>query len=140
MKSIFAFVVLCGTCFGQVSTGPTSQVVNSQPAVSNQPSASVAARDGFKHVADRICFSAGSTTAPSLTQLSVNLRDGATGAGTVLASFVVVIPSSTGQNVPPFCTPVNAAGTKGTAMTLEFSALLTNLFQQVTLYYHDYSN
>ena len=53
--------------------------MNSQPAVSTQASASIAAGGaGIRHIAHMVCFSGGSTTAPALTNLQVNLRDGAT--------------------------------------------------------------
>ena len=109
--------------------------VVSTPAVSTQASASIAAEASVRHVADCINFSAGSTTAPAaVTNLTVNLRDGATGAGTVIASWTVVAPAATGQNVAPFSAcGLNLVGTTNTAMTLEFSALLTNLFESVTL-------
>lgn len=106
----------------------------STPAVSVLASASIAAESGVRHVADIVCFSAGSTTAPVLTQLTVNLRDGATGAGTIIHSWTVIIPAATGQNVPPYCTPpLQLTGTVNTAMTAEFSSLLANLFENVTL-------
>lgn len=106
----------------------------STPAVSTLGSASIAAEAGVRHVADCATFSAGSTTAPVLTKLTVSLRDGATGAGTIITSWTVVIPAGTGQNVAPYAVcGLNLAGTTNTAMTLEFSALLTNLFEDVTL-------
>jgi hypothetical protein len=106
----------------------------SNPAAGSQASASQAAAGAtLRNVATGICFSAGSTTAPALTALTVNLRDGATGAGTVKATFQIIIPASTGQNVVPFCTPVNIVGSYNTAMTLEFSAGLTNLIESVSL-------
>jgi len=106
----------------------------STPAVSVQASATIAAEAGVRHVADTVCFSAGSTTAVLLTKLNVNLRDGASGAGTILQSWTVVMSASTGQSVPPVCFPdLQLTGTTNTAMTLEFSALLTNLFEDVTL-------
>lgn len=108
--------------------------VVSTPAVSTQASASIAAEAGVRHVATTACFSGGSTTAPAATKLNINLRDGATGAGTILASWTVVALAATGQNVAPFCTPpLYVVGSTNTAMTLEYSALLTNLFEDVTL-------
>lgn len=106
----------------------------STPAVSTQASASIAAEASVRHVADCVSFSAGSTTAPALTKLNLNLRDGATGAGTIIKSWTIVIPAATGQNAGPysFC-GLNLAGTTNTAMTAEFSALVTNLFEDVTL-------
>lgn len=136
MKKLVLFLLCSVAAFAQEGV-PKSLIVNHQPAVSTQATASVGAQDNIRHVADQVCFSAGSTTAPALTQLSVNIRDGATGAGTVLASFVVVISASTGQNTPPVCFPLSVQGTNNTAMTAEWSASLTNLFETVTLYYHN---
>jgi hypothetical protein len=139
MKKLAVFLLLSVCAVAQEGT-PKSLVVNHQPSVSTQATASIGAQDNIRHVADQVCFSAGSTTAPALTQLSVNIRDGATGAGTVLASFIIVIPASTGQNALPFCTALGMQGSNNTAMTAEWSAGLTNLFQQVTLYYHNRPN
>lgn len=106
----------------------------STPAVSTLASASIAAEASVRHVADCIGFSAGSTTAPVLTQLNVRLRDGATGAGTIIKSWTVIIPAATGQNVLPYSEcGLGLVGTTNTAMTLEFSSLLANLFEDVTL-------
>jgi hypothetical protein len=100
------------------------------PAASSQASASIAAEGGVRHVADCVSFSAGSTTAPALTALTVNLRDGATGAGTIIWTHEVVVSNATGQNVPPFSTcGLNLAGTTNTALTFEWSASLTNLIE-----------
>ena len=104
------------------------------PAVSNQATISIAAEAAVRHVADCVSFSAASTTAPALTALTVNLRDGATGAGTVLQTWQLAISNTTGQNVAPFgLCGLNLPGTTNTAMTLEFSALLTNLIQSVSM-------
>jgi hypothetical protein len=116
-----------------ITEGPRWTAVSS-PAVSNQASASIASEAGVRHVATRACFSAGSTTAPAATMLKVNLRDGATGAGTILTSWTIAITAAAGQNVQPYCFPIGPlVGTTATAMTLEFSALLTNLVEDVTL-------
>jgi hypothetical protein len=124
VNSIGTTLVENGSRWSKVST----------PAVSTLATASIAAEASVRHVATGVCFSAGSTTAPALTKLNINLRDGASGAGTVLASWTVIIPAATGQNVAPTCFPVGPfVGTTNTAMTLEFSALLTSLFEDVTL-------
>ena len=139
-RLLLAFLFLSLGAFGQVIQQRSLTVV-STPAASSQATASVLAADNVRHVADTVCFSGGSTTAPALTQLTVNLRDGASGAGTVLASWTVIIPATTGQNVAPFCSPeLEVAGSNATAMTLEFSALLTNEFESVTLMYHNTAN
>lgn len=110
-------------------------IVNSAPAAGSQASASIASEASVRHVATGLCFSSGSTTAPVLTSLQVNLRDGATGAGTVLASFEVEIPAATGVDTAPFCTQFTGGivGTTATAMTVEWSASLANLKQTATL-------
>ncbi len=77
-------------------------IATSTPTAGTQATASKAAgAAGVTHVVDCIAFSAGATTAPTLTKLNVNLRDGASGAGNILASWTVVIPASTGQVVAP---------------------------------------
>lgn len=110
----------------------------SAPAVSVQATVSKAAATGVRHVADCVSFSGASTTAPAATQLNVNLRDGASGAGTIIWTQTVVVLAATGQNVVPFSVcGLNLIGTPNTAMTLEFSALLTNLFEAVSLSGYD---
>lgn len=109
-------------------------MVISNPAAGSQATASIASEASVRHVVDCIAFSAASTTAPVLTALTVNVRDGATGAGTIIWTNQVVIPAATGQNVAPFnfC-GLNLVGTTATAMTLEFSASLANLIESVSI-------
>jgi hypothetical protein len=105
-----------------------------QPAAGTQAVASIAAEGSVRHVIDCIGFSASSTTAPSLTALTVVLRDGATGAGTIIWSHTIAISNATGQNVPPFSTcGLNLVGTTNTAATLEWSAGLANLVQSANV-------
>ncbi len=109
------------------------------PALSAQATASKAAGGaGVRHVVDCIGFSASSVTAPALTALTINLRDGASGAGSVIRSYSVAISATTGQNLSPqeFC-GLNLVGTAATAMTFEFSAGLTNLQQVVNISGYD---
>jgi len=108
--------------------------VVSNPAAGSQASASIALEASVRHVATMVCFSAGSTAAPAATALVVNLRDGASGAGTIIWSGMAVITASTGMNISNFCTPeLYLVGTTATAMTAEFSASLANLIESVTL-------
>ena len=112
-------------------TNPFNLVSN--PAAGTKATVTQAAAGaGIRNVATQVCFSAGATTAPVLTALTVNLIDGASG-GAAKVTFQVVIPAATGQSVLPFCTPVNLVGTANTAMTLEFSAGLSNLIESVSL-------
>jgi hypothetical protein len=108
--------------------------VISNPAASSQATASIAAEASVRHVVDCVSFSAGATTNPAATALTINVRDGATGAGTVIWTYQVVITAATGNLVPAhsIC-GLNLVGTTNTAMTLEFSALLTNLIESVSI-------
>lgn len=104
------------------------------PAAGSQATISIAAEAAVRHVADCISFSAAATTNPSATALTINLRDGATGAGTIIQSWQVVVTAATGTLVQPFgLCGLNTPGTTNTAMTLEFSASLANLIQSVSL-------
>jgi hypothetical protein len=109
--------------------------VFSNPAVSTQASASIAAEAAVRHVVDCIAFSAANTTAIGAAQLLVvNLRDGATGAGTVIWTYELFLAVGPGQGVPvQHICGLNLAGTTNTAMTLEFSALVTNLVESVSI-------
>jgi len=116
--------------------------VTSAPTVGSQATASVAAKDNTRHVADVICFAGGAVAAPAATALAVNLRDGASGAGTVLFTLTVAVPAGAGYNVPAFCAnlPNGIEGSNNTAMTLEWSASLANESESVTLLFHDTAN
>jgi hypothetical protein len=93
---------------------------------------------GVRHVADCISYSGGATTAPAATALTVDLRDSMTAAGTILWQARVVAPASTGTTIPAntLC-GLNIRGALSAPMTLEFSALLTNLFESVTVVWYD---
>ena len=112
--------------------------VLSTPAVSLQATASKAAgAAGVRHVADCVSYSAGAIAAPAATTLFINLRDGATGVGTVIWSKTVTIPATAAPHYDfSFC-GLNLIGTAATAMTLEFSVLLTNESESVTLTGYD---
>jgi hypothetical protein len=108
--------------------------VFSSPAAGSQGTASIAAEAAVRHVVDCISFSASAVVAPALTAGTVNLRDGATGAGTVLMAWSVAIPAATGQSVAPFgLCGLNLVGTTNTAMTLEFAGALANLSESVSI-------
>lgn len=113
---------------------PSRWAVTSSPAAGTQASASIANEANVRHVVDCVSFSGGSTTAPALTALTVTLRDGATGAGTVIWQHTVVVSAVTGENVPPYheC-GLNLVGTTNTAMTFEFSAGLANLIETANI-------
>jgi hypothetical protein len=69
--------------------------------------------------------------------VGIVVRDGATGAGTVILQFTAAIPVAAGtgqQEVAPFCSPaMDLVGTTATAMTAEFNTGVTNLVESITL-------
>lgn len=113
----------------------------SQPAVSSQATFSRAAAAGVRHVADCISLSsvAGPTTAPVVGPMNINLRDGATGAGTVLwTTTIQIIATASVTELAPFSVcGLALIGSPNTAMTLEFSAALANLAEVVSLSGYD---
>jgi hypothetical protein len=122
-----------------VAMGGTWAVQNS-PAVSTQATASKAAgAAGVRHVCTAVSFGFSASTAVAATLVTVNLRDGATGAGTVLWAWTFQLQAAA---IVPFNVTVpnlSFVGTAATAMTLEFGALLTNLVQYVNLAGYDVS-
>jgi hypothetical protein len=65
------------------------------------------------------------------------LRDGATGAGTILASWAIAIPATAGACAILSLAGLEIIGSPNTAMTLEFAAAGGALtFQSVTLTGH----
>lgn len=94
--------------------------VTSTPAVATQATASRAAGGaGVRHVATTltVCIATGAT---AQTPILAHLRDGATGAGTILRSFSFAAPVN-GHG----CESISGLamiGTAATAMTIEFAA------------------
>jgi len=109
--------------------------IQSTPAAGSQATISQASGGaGVKNVAESACFAFSATTAlGGITTVTVNLRDGATGAGTVLQAWQFTLPAAT---ITPFSQCVSGlhiSGTAATAMTLEFSAAVGNLMESVAL-------
>ncbi len=102
--------------------------------------ASKAANANGRHVADCISFSAEAVNAPAAAaQTDINLRDGASGAGTVIWTQTILIPATAAQHVliGPLC-GLNLIGTANTAMTLEFAnSAPANEFEAVDLTGYD---
>ena len=109
--------------------------ITHNPAANAQATISQAAAPaGVKNVCEGIsfCFSA-STALGGITTVTVNLRDGATGVGTVLKSWQFTLPAAT---IAPFqvsLSGLHIQGSAATAMTLEFAAGVTNLLENVSL-------
>jgi len=108
------------------------------PASNTQATVTQAAGTGGAiNVADCISFSVTTgAVAPSATTVTINLRDGTSGNGTVLWAQDIVIPATALVNaVPPFSEcGFRIPGSANTAMTLEFNAAGgANTFQTVAL-------
>lgn len=106
------------------------------PAANTKATISQAAVAGMVHVAE--CASAvitAGTTAPTAAVTTLQLRDGATGAGTIEASWAVAVPATAGLMSPPIMLcGLGIAGSPNTAMTLEFAAAAgANTFESVSL-------
>lgn len=109
---------------GSPSTFYTQWSVTHAPASNTQATASRAAGGlGIKHRCTALSarISAG-TTAPAATTGTLNLRDGASGAGTVLASWSVSLASAAAAKDEVVLSDINIVGSANTAMTLEFAA------------------
>ena len=113
-----------------------SWVVTNNPGVNAQATATKAAKPGSRNVCQTINATlAAGAVAPAAVQVSVNLRDGASGAGTVLWSGVISLPAVAGQNAAPISiTGLSILGSFNTPMTLEFSgAGGANTFEAVSM-------
>ncbi len=110
----------------------------STQAAGFQAKASISAgATGVRHVVDCVSYSAGAITAPAATVLEINLRDGATGAGTIIWQKWITIPATAAPHYDANFCGLNLIGSAATAMTLEFSAGLTNENESVSLTGYD---
>jgi hypothetical protein len=115
-------------------------VVCSAPAAAAQATASrAAAAAGIKHVAHRAFGSISTIAATAQTPLNVNLRDGATGAGTIVGCWSL---AALGTTFAAFDTgglsSLGIVGTAATAMTLETTgATVANALGTTTLIGYD---
>lgn len=108
--------------------------VQHQPAAATAATITQAAKTGYKHVATSITVCIQATAAQ--TSVVFNLRDGTTGAGTILWSARLMGVIGTGQCVTSG--PVVIPGTVSTAMTLESaSAPAATNFATVSLAGYD---
>lgn len=120
---------------------PGTWSVSSTPAAGSQATASQAAGGGtVRHVATSASFALSATTAlAAITTLTINLRDGATGAGTIRKSWQVTLPAATLLPIFFGMSGLSIVGSANTAMTLESAAAIGNLMVSVTLDGYDVS-
>jgi hypothetical protein len=108
----------------QLVTEPGQWAATHGPAVNVKATCNQAAGGaGVRNVCQAVSINlAGDSTAPAATVLTVNLRDGATGAGTILMTWTIAIPATAGAFSTINLSGLNIPGTAATAMTLEFTA------------------
>lgn len=95
--------------------------IQNTPAAAAQASASkTAGGAGVSNVCLR-CIATVSAGATAQTPIVLNLRDGATGAGTVIASWSLACPTNSCVVVDTGVAPLFLMGSPNTAMTLEFA-------------------
>lgn len=120
-----------------MSSGGEKWTINHTPAAGAQATISRAAAGANKkhHAKGLIATFVAGAAAPTAKTLLVNLRAGATGAGTILASWGMSIPATAGAACPPVCLgEVDIPGEDNAAMTLEFAeAGGANTVEAVTL-------
>jgi len=112
-------------------------VLNSAPAANTLATATKAAAGaGVKNVliALSAAFVAGAV-APAAVNVTVLIRDGATGVGTILWSRVLSLPAVAGEHRGFDISGLRIDGTPNTALTVEFSAAGgANTFESVAAY------
>jgi hypothetical protein len=125
-KSGSATNLAAGSSVNAMMVVPPGQwSINSAPAVNTQATASQAAGGaGVCNVCTYVFGGAwNDSTGSASTVLTFNLRDGATGAGTVKLTWTTIMPATAGFAGPIFSlSGLNIKGTANTAMTIETSA------------------
>lgn len=117
---------------------PGDKVLTNLSAVSAQATASVAAAtDNSKYVVTGFDFRLGASLTLTAGTVGCNVIDGATGTTTYLYQGVMsVVTTGGGMALPITMTGLSIVGSNNTALTIEFSAGVTNGCETVNLYYH----
>ena len=97
---------------------------------------------GVKHVCTGFSYSLSSGAgAPTPELITIAIRDGATGAGTIVWQQTVSLPATAGSHAEFGQTGLYLVGTAATAMTIETdSAPGANVVASVSIQGHDISN
>lgn len=95
--------------------------INHTPATNTQATATKAAgAAGVRHVIKRLSWSVAAAAAQAVVAVNINVRDGASGAGTILWSYCTSVLAGTDRTFSE--DGLQIIGTAATAMTIEFSA------------------
>lgn len=92
---------------------------------------------GVRHVMTAILVTVSATAAPAQTAMVLNIRDGASGAGTIKWSATLVLPATAGASQVIQLSGLTIVGSAATAMTIEFTAGLANVIQSVNAQGYD---
>jgi hypothetical protein len=119
-----------------LTTRPGNWSETHAPATATQATASKAAgAAGVRHVCTGFTVTIAAATAPTAALVTFNLRDGATGAGTIKSTLTLAVPAVAGTSQVHHVGGLNLVGTAATAMTIETSAATgANVAASVTLY------
>lgn len=125
--------------FAEMVANPGEWAINHTPAAATQATITRAAgAAGVRHVCRSITISLIGLAAAVEATILVNLRDGATGAGTILWSTRLLVTGTTGSETGVTLANLNIFGSAATAMTLEFAAAgAANTFESVALTGYD---
>lgn len=133
------------SAFSGVNAVPVANIGNwaqqHSPAVSLQATTTKpAGAAGVRHICTAVSLGFSATTAlGGITTVTFNLRDGGTGAGTILWAWQFTLPAAVQAPFIVVVTDLAIVGSAATAMTLEGSALVTNLMEFVNLSGYDVS-
>lgn len=118
-----------------LTQAPGEWAITSTPAANTQATVTRAAgAAGVRHVCKSISATLIGLAASVEATVLVNLRDGTTGAGTILWSARLLVVGVTGSQAGIVISNINITGTAATAMTLEFAAAGgANTFETVAL-------
>lgn len=121
----------------QISEKGSRWTVVSFPAANSQGTASIAAEAAVRHVVDCVTWAADAGAGVTAAAGNVAIRDGATGAGTVIWQVAVahLVAAAAGiQTIAPHTVcGLNLVGTTNTAMTAELNAGVTGEVQSVSM-------
>lgn len=122
-----------------LADAPGDWTAVSAPAAGIAASASrVAGGVGVRHLLTATSFGFSSQAAlAAVATVQVNIRDGATGAGTVLKSYVFDLPAAIVAPVHIELSGLHVVGSAATAMTVEFAAAVAGLRTYANLTGHD---
>lgn len=117
-----------------VAAPPREWAIQHEPAANTQATITKAAETGKRHVATSLVVTMSSQAAPAAIRVLARLRDGASGAGTILWTAGVSLPATAGASSTVVLDDLQIEGSENTALTLEFSAAGgANVFETVSL-------